>query len=445
MTPSPSSGSVGRRLPRTFQAFRNINYRLLWTSNLLGYSSRWMQMILLAWFVLEATDSPWRVALVGFFGAAPLLALGTLGGVLTDRTDRLLVIRATQAANLLATAAMAAVLFAGAAQFWHAYLVIAVAGAGWAIDTPSRRSAIHDLLGRSGVTNGFALDSVGMSLSQMIGPALGGGLIALVGVRGGFVVVAALYLVTLALLLRIRLPSAVLSGKASVGRDVVEGVRYVAGHQALLAAVMVTIVMNLLLYPYMNMVPVIARDVLGVGPGPMGVLQALPGLSAVVGAFFVASLAYIRYHGRFYIGGALLALSGLLAFSFSQWYGASAAALLVLGLGTAGFSSMQATLVMLLAREDMRGKTLGIISLAIGTGPLGALLVGGMASSWGAALALRIDAVAGIVCLGVIAALLPALLRRVLPDEETVGPRLAQAARQAGRPRKSAAIPADSD
>ena len=445
MTPSSRSGAVGRRLPRTFQAFKNVNYRLLWPANLLGYSSRWMQMTLLAWFVLEATDSPWRVALVGFFGAAPLLALGTLGGALADRTDRLLVIRATQAANLLATVAMSVVLFAGAAQFWHAYLVIAVAGAGWAIDTPSRRSAIHDLLGRSGVTNGFALDSVGMSLSQMIGPALGGGLIALVGVRGGFVVVAALYLVTLALLLRIRLPSAVLSGRASVGRDVVEGVRYVAGHQALLAAVMVTIVMNLLLYPYMNMVPVIARDVLGVGPGPMGVLQALPGLSAVVGAFFVASLAYIRYHGRFYIGGALLALSGLLAFSFSRSYGASAAALLVLGLGTAGFSSMQATLVMLLAREDMRGKTLGIISLAIGTGPLGALLVGGMANSWDAPLALRVDAAAGIVCLGVIAALLPALLRRVLPDEETVGPRLAQAARQAGRPRKSAAIPADSD
>ena len=445
MIPSPKSGSVGRRLPRTFQAFSNVNYRLLWPSNLLGYSSRWVQMTLLAWFVLEATDSPWHVALVGFFGAAPLLALGTLGGALADRMDRLLVIRATQAANLLATAAMSGVLFAGAAQFWHAYLVIAVAGAGWAIDTPSRRSAIHDLLGRSGVTNGFALDSVGMSLSQMVGPALGGGLITLVGVRGGFAVVTAFYLVTLALLSRIQLPSARLSGRTSVGRDVVEGVRYVAGHQALLAAVMVTIVMNLLLYPYMNMVPVIARDVLGVGPGPMGVLQALPGLAAVVGASFLASLAYVRYHGRFYIGGALLSLSGLLAFSFSQWYGTSAATLLVLGLGTAGFSSMQAALAMLLAREDMRGKMLGIISLAIGTGPLGALLVGAMADLWGAPLALRIDAVVGIVCLGVIAALLPALLRRVLPEAEPAEPVPGQARQEAARPRKSARIRADSD
>ncbi len=434
MTPSSRSGAAEKRLPRTFQAFRNRDYRLLWPANLLGYSSRWMQMILLAWFVLEATDSPWRVALVGFFGAAPLMALGPVGGVLADRMDRLFVIQATQTANLFATVVMSAVLISGAAQFWHAYPVIAVAGVGWAIDTPSRRSAIHDLLGRSGVTNGFALDSVGMSLSQMLGPALGGGLIALAGVRGGFVFVAVFYLVTLVLLSRIRLPHAHKSGRLNVGRDVIEGVRYVAGHQVLLAAVMVTVVMNLLLYPYINMVPVIARDVLDVGPGPMGVLQALPGLGAVGGAFFVASLAYVRHHGRFYIGGALLALLGLLAFSFSRWYGASAAALLVLGIGTAGFSSMQATLVMLLAREEMRGKTLGIISLAIGTGPLGALLVGGMANSWNPALALRLDAVAGIVCLGVIAALMPALMRRVLPDRDhAADPYLSQAAPPTGQ------------
>lgn len=374
-------------------------------------------MTLLAWFVLQATDSPWLVALVGFFGMAPLLALGPLGGVLADTMDRQSVIRVTQTTNLLSAILMSIALFANIDQFWYAYPVIAIVGVGWALDMPSRRSAIHDLLGRTGVTNGFALDSVGMSASSMLGPALGGGLIAMISVTGGFASVVGLYLASLVLVWQVQLPSSTGEGsKMSIVRDLKDSVRYVVRNQALLATVMVTVVMNLLLFPYQNMIPVIARDVLDAGPGLMGLLQALPGLGALVGGGVVASLTSIRYHGRFYTGGSLVALSGLLAFSFSQWYGVSAIILVYLGMGTAGFGSMQATLVALLAKEDMRGKILGIISLAIGAGPLGALLVGGMADLWHPMLALRIEAISGLVCIGLIALLLPALGHRISTD-----------------------------
>lgn len=362
-------------------------------------------MTLLAWFVLEETNSPWMVALVGFFGSVPLLVLSPLGGVLADTSDRQSVIRLAQVANLVSVLVMSIALFVGITQFWYAYLVIMVVGTGWALDTPSRRSAIHDLLGESRVTNGFALDSVGMNASNMIGPALGGLLIALIGVFGGFVVVAGFYLASLILLWKVRLPNSAGKGnKISAVHGLVEGIAYVSKNQALLAVIFVTVVMNLLLYPYQNMIPVIARDVLKVGPESMGLLQSLSGLGAVAGAIFVASLKYVKYHGRFYICGSTIALVALMAFSFSERYTISAVTLFILGIGTAGFSSMQATLVVLMSREDMRGKALGIISLAIGAGPLGHLLVGGMANTWYPALALRIESIAGLVCILLIAA-----------------------------------------
>ena len=117
------------------------------------------------------------------------------------------------------------------------------------------------------------------------------------------------------------------------------------------------------------MVPIIARDILHVDAALMGVLQAADGLGALVGVVLIASAVRLNYHGRVFLGGSLLALLGPLVFSMSPWYILSLPVLLLLGLGTAGFGAMQSTIVLLAAREEMRGRALGVLSLAIGTGP----------------------------------------------------------------------------
>ena len=415
---NPKARAVG--FPQTFRAFKDRNYRTLWPANVLTYTSRWSQMTLLSWFVLERTDSPWLVALVGFFGMAPMLLLGLVGGVLADSWNRHSLLKATQAASFIAALVMTVVLISGVEQYWHAYPTVLVVGVAWALDMPSRRSIIYDLLGSSGVTNAIALDSVGMSISMMLGPALAGGLITVVGVKGGLVAVTILYAVSLGLIWRLRLPAA---DRRQVGRrnlavDLVQGLSYVAGHPALLATVLVTLLMNLLLYPYMHMVPLISRDVLNVGPGLMGVLMAVPGLGSFVGAIVVASATNINYHGRLYMGGSLAALIALLMFSWSREYAFSVAALAALGLGSSGFSTMQATLVMLLARKEMRGKALGTVGLAIGAGPLGALFIGGVASAIDPASAVRLDAALGIGCLAMIGLLMPQIRQRISTVQE---------------------------
>ena len=399
---------------RTFRAFRDPNYRVLWPASVLGYLARWMQMTVLGWMVLQLTSSAWRVALVGFFASAPLLVLGLVGGYLADTTDRKWVMVGTQTAVLVSAASMSALLVSGAEEFWHAYPVAMVIGVSWALDMPSRRSSMHDLLGSSGVTNGVALDAMGMSASRMAGPALAGVLIAVAGLMGAYLFITVVVAMSTTLLLRFDLD--VRGRGAGTGGGLLSGLtaglKYVAGNRVLMAVVVVTVLMNLLMFPYMHLVPVIARDVLNVGPVLMGILMAGEGTGALVGSVAVAATATIHHHGRLFIGGSTLALLMLLMFSLSDWYFASLPLLLVLGVGAAGFATMQGAMVMLVARADMRGKALGVVSLAIGASPFGALLEGAVAGREGPEFALGLNAVLGLILIALTALLMPTLIDR---------------------------------
>jgi MFS family permease len=400
-----------------FRAFENHSYMRLWLANFLLYTARWMHMILLTWLVLERTDSPWLVALVGFFSSAPMFLLGLVGGVLADRVNRQRLLTTTQLGNVTSSLLLTVLLTTGAVQVWHAYLATLISGACWALETPSRRAMIFDLLGLEGVTNAMALDAVGMNASRMCGPALAGMLITLLGVTGGYMVVTLFYAAQLALLWSLCLPIGPRQTRQrqSIGRNLLEGLRYILTNHALLATMGITVVMNMLLFPYVQMVPIIARDVLRVDPFLMGLLQAAEGCGALVGAVLIAAAVNIQYHGRIFLGGSLLALLALCLFSLSQWYMLSFPVLFFLGLGTAGFGAMQSTLVILTAKEDMRGRALGVLSLAIGTGPLGSLLTGAMASAVHPVFALRMNALIGMLALTCIALVLPIIVDRTQP------------------------------
>ena len=395
------------RVPATFDAFRNPGFRLLWPANFFSYVSRWMQMTLLAWLILELTDSPFYVALVGFFGMIPLLAFGAIGGVLADRMNRRNLLIATQALNLAAAIFMTLLLMSDSIQFWHGYIVVFVSGLGWAFDMPSRRSIVRDLIGGATITNAMALDSVGMHASRMTGPALAGGLIALIGVTGGYFAIIAFYVVSIIFMFMVRVPG---QGKAvasvSVIRNLVEGFAYVRSHRVIFATVIITVLMNLLLFPYVQMVPVIAKDTLEVGPGLMGILLGADGLGAIIGSVSIASAGRLRHHGRVYLYGSLLGLTMALLFAASQWFGVSLVILMLLGLGTAGFGTMQSTIIVISASEEMRGRALGVISIAIGAGPVGALLIGIAAQFTSPSLAIAAFVTLGLISVGIVGILM---------------------------------------
>lgn len=422
-----------RRL-HTFDAFNSPNYRLLWGTNSAMYVSRWMQMTTLSWFVLEQTDSAFSVGLVGFFGMVPFLVLGIFGGYLADVLDRKLLIAVTQFLNLISAVIMCVLLTFGTVEYWYAYIAIIIPGVGWSLDMPSRRSLIMDIMGPQGLTNGVALDSVGMHTSKMIGPALAGALIAFTGVEGSYILLSIVMSVGCFLFLRVNQPNRPNQLQKSVGTtpginnsdkkrlanevfsNLSEGFKYAFSNQTIVAVIVITVFMNLLLFPYMQMVTVVSKNILHVGPLLMGILMASDGLGALVGSTLIASRNKMLYHGRFFLYGSILSLIALTVFSMSTWYLLSLPLLLILGIGTSGFGTMQSAIVLLVSRPEIRGRALGVVTLAIGAGPIGSLVVGAVSEWIGPADALLFNSILGLILVCLSGVFFPSIRGQIIPE-----------------------------
>ena len=422
---SVTQGPVYRR---TLGAFYNADYRMLWGANLTTYVSRWMSITTLSWFVLIQTDSAFSVSMVAFFALLPHLLLGLFGGLLADNVNKKHLVIATQLTNFAGAAIMSLLLILGTVEYWYAYFAVLVPGFSWALDMPSRRAIILELMGPTGLTNGIALDSVGMHASRMIGPALGGAMIALAGVAGAYVLLSVVIAVGCFLILRVSYSTALPkeSGPGNVRvksvatsfirvlDNVKEGFAYVYSNSIIMCVVVITVFMNLLLFPYMQMVTVISKNVLSVGPLLMGILMASEGLGALFGSFTIASRASMSYHGRVFLYGSIVSLVALFLFALSQWYLLSLILLMALGVGAAGFGTMQSTIVLIAADPKIRGRTLGVVTLAIGTSPLGALFVGIMADIFTPSTALIINALLGLTAVTLTGFFFPSIRERIL-------------------------------
>lgn len=376
-----------------------------------------MHLYLLGWWVLGLTDSAFKVALVGFCITLPLFILGPFGGLLADSKRRKLILKLTQILSLAAAVTMAVCLNIIELPYWYAYPVASAVGTAWALDRPTRQSIMLDLHGRVGVVNALALESAAQNTARMAGPAFAGLLILFAGVDGGYIAVVVIAAISTAVFLVLDLklkPRESISEQRSVWRNLVDGIAYIKSEKTILAVVLITIAVNLFHFPYQVLMPVIARDVLNVGAGKMGALTATEGFAALIGAILVAGFALrIRHHGWVLAGGATLSLSMLVLFSFSSWFSLSLPIMLVMGLGASGFSAMQASIVMLVARADVRGRALGIITLAVGTGPFGALLLGSLADMMTPSFALRLNALLGLGLIALIWIFLPGIRQRL--------------------------------
>jgi MFS family permease len=182
-------------------------------------------------------------------------------------------------------------------------------------------------------------------------------------------------------------------------------------NRVVLGVLCITVIMNALAFSYAQILPVVARDHLQVGPGLMGLLASADGLGTLIGALLLAALGNLPSYGRIFALGALLELVSLLAFAASPWYALSCVLLFAVGLGNAGFSTMQSTIILLSAAPGMRGRAVGVLGLCIGSTPLGLLELGALAAVVGAPMAIGINAVIGLVLWLPVIAFTPLLSR----------------------------------
>jgi len=398
--------------------FKNRNFRCLWLSNIFSVNGQTAQMTLLAWYVLDKTDSSFLVALIGTFSFAPSFMFGTLGGYLADKVNRRTLLLSAQTMTVVATLIFMILFYQDLIKSWYVYAVVFLSGLSWALEFSSRRAINHDIFGDSLVTTAIALDGFGMQFSRMLAPAITGMLIALLDINRTYFIIPIFYILSVICIFLIKLDENI-KGKSndeklhrlnimyvmkSIFNDMVLGIKYVNNQKRIRAVILITVLMNLLFYPYLQIVPVIARDVLSVEAGLMGLLLAAAGVGGLIGSIFLAGYGPdYKFKGRVYICGSLLGTSALLLFSFSTSYTLSVILMLLIGIGASGFGVMQTTIVMILSDKEKRGIALGIVTVAIGCLPFGFLFTGIIATYLSPSFSLGLNAVIGSILIMLIA------------------------------------------
>ena len=409
---------------RTLAAFENRDYRFLWSFGSFSYVNRWMEITTMAWLVLELTDSAFQVGIVGIFRWLPMLVLGPLTGAISDRLNRKHLLMATLLVNAAVSAMLTLLMLRDLVEVWHLALGTALVGLTWSLDFPARRPLMMDIVGTNRLANAIALDSSAMTGSKMLGPFAAGVLIGTAGVESAYALVTVLYIIGFLLLSMVRVRSSTTAARRDpILKNALQGIGYAVRNPMIARVLVITVVMNALLFPYVQFVPIFARDVLKVGPSLMGLLMSIDGAGSFVGAILVASIVLGSHrYGRIFIIGTLGSLIFLLLFSFSGIYGLSLALLLLMGVSLSGFGTMQSLMLLVSSSPEMRGRTMGILGLAIGVQPAGLLLIGYLADRFGAPMAVTISASIGLAAVLLISVLSPQLWNPKRQNEPSVKP-----------------------
>ena len=402
----------GRQFTGLFAPLRNVDYQRLLLSNGLWWATIFMEGTVLGWLVLDLTNSPWLVALVGFCRSVPFPVLGFFNGSLIDRFGRRRIIIAAQTLNLLAYLTISALLWLDLLAIWHLALASFVVGACWALDWPARRALMPDLVGKERTLDAMLLENLSQNVARILGPALAGVLIAVYGALGCFISMALLSLTTLLVLHTLSqqpIPRNSMRPQLSPWTVIGETLRYARHHQAIFGVLLVTAVMNLFVFPYMTLLSVFARDVLYQGPVGLGFLGTGSGIGAFLGLYLIIKLRRRFSQGWIFIIGTSFMSLTLIAFSLSTLFSLSWSMLFLMGVGQACFGSMQSSIILLAASDEMRSRAIGSLVLAISADPLGKLQTGLLSDLVGVPQAVTLQAMIGLLLIGLIAALLPGL------------------------------------
>jgi MFS family permease len=392
------------------ELLRSPDFLRLWLVGAFANAMRWLELLVTGLFAWEVTHSAFAVTVVVALRQIPQLLFGAFAGAISEALNRKLIVMTALLCPAVVSTILATLATMGRLELWQVAVGNLLSGMMWAFEMPTRRRMVGEAAGPHRIVNAIALDSATSAATRMVGPLLGGmafewlhmkgayTLTALVQFLGAFAIAGLVYPQVTRRLDLMRIPY-----------DIVEGLRFAWTKSTILLVFGVTIVTNAFAFAYSALVAPLGLAVFDVSPALVGLLAAGEPLGALIGGTLIAA-GLLRMDRRLaFAGGAALFMVALILMALSPSFWFAFAILVLGGFGTAGFGNMQSTLMLTEAPPEVRSRLMGVVTVCIGTGPLGQLAIGALSDQIGPRSAVIVMAVAG---LALTAAMVWALRRR---------------------------------
>ena len=414
----PLTAMSGAARPRLTRALSSRNFRLFFSGQSVSLIGTWITRIATSWLVYRLTHSALLLGIVGFCGQIPTLVLAPMAGVLVDRWDRHRLLVWTQVLSALQSLALALLALSGTITVGWILGLQVVQGVINAFDTPARQAFVIQMVeDRADLPNAIALNSTMVNGSRIIGPSIGGVIIAAAGEGWCFMLDAISYIAVIVSLLAMRIEKTERrQARGAIGAEMRAGFEYVSRFMPVRTALLLLALVSTMGMPYTVLMPMVAAQTLHGGPHTLGSLMTASGLGAVAGALYLASRRSVLGLGRAMALATLAFGAGLVAFSFARTTWVALLVLPIVGAGMMIEMASTNTVLQTIVEEELRGRVMAFYSMAfLGTAPIGSLIGGVVADRIGAAETILLGGIACVAGAGWLALRLPRLREQVRP------------------------------
>ena len=386
-----------------FSALQQRNFRLLWAGLLVSNIGTWMQNVASGWLILQLTDSPLWLGLLGLSFAIPMIILPLIGGAITDRVHRIRLLYFTQSGMLITSIALAALTWLGHINAWHILVTTFIQSVLLAFDNPTRQAMIPDLVPPQDLLNAISLNSATYNGAALVGPALAGALLAPLGAGWLFFLNGVSFLAVIAALAGMRGVRAHSGGQPiPLGKSISAGLSFAWNNHQVRALLLLSALAGIFGRSYQSLLPVFARDIWSAGPQGYGLLLAAAGAGALIGAFGLAATTELRRQGAVLVSSGLIFCLSIIAFALSPNFWMGFVLLLVGGITSTMMGAISATFIQVAAPHALRGRVMSLYAITlIGLPSLGALGVGAFAEWLGGLSGAPHAVLLGAVLLGI--------------------------------------------
>ena len=392
---------------------RNREFRLIWMIGAATNTLRWLEILAVGVVVFDMTGSPFQVAFMIILRFLPMAMIGAFTGVIAERFNRRLFQVWSLGFMMTTSMLLTLIVFGGYLNLWIIGVSVVLNGLFWTTDNPIRRTLLGEVVQPAQIGIAMSLDTVTNSTTRFLGPLVGGLFLELVGLEGVFLVGAIFYAGALGLAFLVRaVPGQQQYGHGSMFSFLTDGIRMLQTNRVLVGVLAITVIYNLWAFPFVSMIPVIGKDVLGLSPLPVGLLVSAEGAGTLIGALLVLLTRSVTHYRRLYTLGLGISLGMAVIYSQMGSFLPSGLFLTLEGIGAGFFAAMQAALVLLNTPPEMRSRMMGLLSVCVGLCALGFLHIGMLADWVGAQNAVLICTAEGLVALILVCWTWPEIIAR---------------------------------